>query len=188
MSDDGVVEVSVHIAASPETVFPYFTDPSRYVQWMGSGATLEPVPGGAYRIQMRGGVEAAGRFIEISPPHRLVFTWGWTHDPAVPPGTTRVVVTLQPEDGGTRVVLRHHDLPDDKQAEHHERGWEFYSRPARTPGPGRGSRPGPEHLTTRSRDHGQLHVGLGSCRRFRSGHCRRGAAVTLAALAGRGFP
>ena len=35
MSDDGVVEVSVHIAASPETVFPYFTDPSRYVQWMG---------------------------------------------------------------------------------------------------------------------------------------------------------
>jgi hypothetical protein len=38
-------------------VFPYFTDPGRYVQWMGSGATLEPVPGGTYRIRMRGGVE-----------------------------------------------------------------------------------------------------------------------------------
>ena len=126
MSEDGVVEVSVHIAASPETVFPYFTDPSRYVLWMGSGAVLEPVPGGAYRIQMRGGVEAAGEFLEISPPNRLVFTWGWTNDPAVPPGTTRVVVTLQPEDGGTRVVLRHHDLPDDKQAGHHQEGWEFY--------------------------------------------------------------
>src|SRR5205807_10477493 len=62
VSDDGVIEVSVHIAAPPETVFPYFTDPSRYVQWMGRGAILEPVPGGAYRIQMRGGVEAAGEF------------------------------------------------------------------------------------------------------------------------------
>ena len=55
-----VVEVSVHIAARPETVFPYFTDPVRYTQWMGGGATLVAVPGGAYRIRMRGGVEASG--------------------------------------------------------------------------------------------------------------------------------
>src|SRR5262249_44029172 len=82
MADDGVVEVSVHIAASPETVFPYFTDPGRYVQWMGSGATLEPVPGGSYRIRMRGGGEAAGEVVEVSPPHRPGFTLGWTPHPA----------------------------------------------------------------------------------------------------------
>jgi len=121
-----VVEVSVHVAAQPETVFAYFTDPARYVQWMGSGATLEPVPGGAYRVLMRDGVEAVGEFVEIDPPHRVVFTWGWTHDREVPPGTTRVVVTLDPEDGGTRVVLRHHGLPGDGQREHHSKGWEFY--------------------------------------------------------------
>jgi uncharacterized protein YndB with AHSA1/START domain len=126
MTNDGMVEVSIYIAASPETVFPYFTDPGRYIQWMGRGATLEPVPGGCYRILMGGGVEAAGNFVDIDPPHRLVFTWGWTHDPAVPPGTTRVVVTLDPEDGGTRVVLRHHDLPADGQREHHRKGWELY--------------------------------------------------------------
>ena len=142
MADDRVVEVSVHIAASPETVFPYFTDPGRYVQWMGSGATLEPMPGGSYRIRMRGGVEAAGEFVEVSPPHRLVFTWGWTHDPAVPPGTTRVVITLQPEGGGTRVVLRHHDLPDGKQGEHHRHGWEFYL--GRLAARARGEDPGPD--------------------------------------------
>jgi uncharacterized protein YndB with AHSA1/START domain len=56
MSDDRAVEVSVHIAAQPETVFRYFTDPGRYVQWMGAGAVLEPVPGGCYRIMMRDGV------------------------------------------------------------------------------------------------------------------------------------
>ena len=126
MTDAGVVEVSLHIAARPETVFPYFTDPGRYVQWMGTAATLEPVPGGCYRVVMRHGVEAAGQFIEVDPPHRLVFTWGWTHDGAVPPGTTRVVVTLQAEAGGTRVVLRHYGLPDDGQREHHRKGWLVY--------------------------------------------------------------
>ena len=126
MTVTGVLEVSVHVAAKPETVFPYFTDPSRYVQWMGTRATLEPVPGGTYRVHMRDGVEAAGEFLELDPPHRLVFTWGWTHDQSVTPGSSRVVVTFTEEDGGTRVVLRHHDLPDDEQREHHGMGWQTY--------------------------------------------------------------
>jgi uncharacterized protein YndB with AHSA1/START domain len=126
MTDVTVLEVTVHIAAAPETVFPYFTDPARYVRWMGSQATLDPVPGGAYRVNMREGVQTAGEFVEVDPPHRLVFTWGWTNDDAVPPGSTRVVVTLVAEDGGTRVVLRHHDLPDDEQRSHHRLGWEMY--------------------------------------------------------------
>ena len=41
-----VLEVSVHIAAEPETVFAYFTDPARYVQWMGNYATSSRHPGG----------------------------------------------------------------------------------------------------------------------------------------------
>jgi uncharacterized protein YndB with AHSA1/START domain len=126
MADDDVVEVSVYIAARPETVFPYFTDPGRYVQWMGRDATLQAVPGGSYRIYMQDGVEAAGEFVEIDPPRRVVFTWGWTHDPAVPPGTTRVVITLHAEQDGTRVILRHHDLPGDWQRDHHRKGWELY--------------------------------------------------------------
>ncbi|GLZ28496.1 transcriptional regulator [Lentzea sp. NBRC 105346] len=121
-----MLEVSMHIAASPETVFPYFTDPARYSQWMGNAAILDPVPGGAYRVRMRDGVEASGEFVEISPPHRVVFTWGWTHDQAVAPGSTRVVVTLHEENGGTRVVLRHHGLPDDTQITMHRKGWELY--------------------------------------------------------------
>ena len=126
MTAAGTVEVIVHIAAEPETVFAYFTDPGRYVQWMGTDAALEPVPGGCYRIVMRDGVQAAGEFVEVDPPHRLVFTWGWTRDSAVPPGTTRVVITLRAEAGGTRVVLRHYGLPDDGQRDHHRTGWEVY--------------------------------------------------------------
>lgn len=126
MTDRAPVEVTVHITASPEIVFRYFTDPTRYVQWMGAQATLEPIPGGLYRVEMRDGVTAAGEFVEVDPPHRIVFTWGWVDDDAVPPGSTRVVVTFEAEDGGTRVVLHHHDLPNDGQREHHRTGWHLY--------------------------------------------------------------
>src|SRR5262249_61990827 len=111
----------------------------------GAAAFSRPAPAGPPRIRAGGGGGAAGVSPETGPPHRLVFTWGWTNDPAVPPGTTRVVVTLQPEDGGTRVVLRHHDLPDDKQAGHHQGGWEFYL--ARLALRAQGEDPGPDPNT-----------------------------------------
>src|SRR5689334_8507798 len=71
MTEPEPIEVTVHIAARPETVFAYFTDPARYTQWMGTRATLQPVPGGTYHVFMRDGVESAGEFVEIDPPHRL---------------------------------------------------------------------------------------------------------------------
>jgi len=124
-NEPDVLELSVQIAADPVTVFGYFTDPDRYAQWMGGQASLDPVPGGGYRIRMRGGVEALGRFVEVDPPRRVVFTWGWTHGHEVAPGSTRVEVTLAPHDGGTRVVLRHHGLPETQRG-HHRGGWELY--------------------------------------------------------------
>jgi uncharacterized protein YndB with AHSA1/START domain len=142
MTGTTVVEVSVHIAATPENVFPYFTDPARYVQWMGSQATLEPVPGGTYRVHMPDGFAAAGAFLQIDPPHRLAFTWGFADDDAaqhtkheqaeasgdnpMPAGSTRVTVTLDAADGGTRLTLRHDDLPSSELRDGHRIAWETY--------------------------------------------------------------
>jgi uncharacterized protein YndB with AHSA1/START domain len=109
VTETEVLEVSVHISARPETVFPYFTDAERYVQWMGSTAVLEPVAGGVYRVGMRNGVEAVGTFVEVDFPRRVVLE-----------------VTLVAEDGGTRVVLRHFGLPTAALREHHRSGWEAY--------------------------------------------------------------
>jgi uncharacterized protein YndB with AHSA1/START domain len=141
MSGPGIVEVSVHIPAAPETVFCYLTDPARHIQWMGSQATLEPVPGGTYQVQMSDGFAVAGTFAEVEPPHRLAFTWGWADDEAAQhvlgeppaeggrallPGSTRVEVTLQPDGGGTRLFLRHHDLATTKLRNAHQVAWETY--------------------------------------------------------------
>jgi uncharacterized protein YndB with AHSA1/START domain len=119
------IEVSVHVDARPETVFAYFTDPARYAQWMGTAAILEAVPGGTYAVQIRDGVRAEGRFVEVDPPRRIVFTWGWRDHP-VAPGSTRVEVTFEAVDGGTRVVLQHSGLPDAAQVDQHRQGWELY--------------------------------------------------------------
>ena len=73
MNADRAIEVSVHIAAEPETVFPYFTDAGRYVQWMGAGAVLEPVPGGCYRIVMRDGDPP--RSAAVAHAHKNVALW-----------------------------------------------------------------------------------------------------------------
>jgi len=148
MTAPQVLEVSVHVAADPATVFGYFTDPARFVRWMGTDATLEPEPGGTYRVFMRDGVETAGEFVEVDPPRRLVFTWGWTHDEQVPPGSTRVEVTFAAEDDGTRVVLRHHDLPSDEQRTHHGAGWEMYL--SRLVTSAAGDDPGPDPNATPS--------------------------------------
>ena len=146
MTEPGVVEVTVYIAARPETVFPYFTDPVRYVQWMGGHAVLDPAPGGIYQVGMRDGVQAAGEFVEVEPPRRLVFTWGWTHEHAVAPGSTTVVVTFEDEDGGTRVVLRHYGLPTGEQERSSPRRMVALPRPAGPPRRGRRPGAGSQHL------------------------------------------
>ena len=136
------VEVTIHVPAAPEDVFPYFTDPARYVQWMGSEATLEPVPGGVYRIRMPDGFAAAGEFLQVTRPHRVVFTWGFADDEAaqhtkhqsdqttsgsaMPAGSTRVTVTLEDEDGGSRLTLRHENLPNPELRDGHDVAWNTY--------------------------------------------------------------
>ena len=71
-----VLEREVRIAASPETVFSFFTDPDQMVRWKGKAATLDPRPGGIYRVDMNGSDIARGEYVEVEPPSRVVFTWG----------------------------------------------------------------------------------------------------------------
>lgn len=48
MANDGTIEHSLQIAASPAVVFSYFTDAQRLVRWKGISANLDPRPGGAF--------------------------------------------------------------------------------------------------------------------------------------------
>ena len=111
----------VRIAAAPEVVFPYLTDPALMVRWMGERADLAPAPGGTFAVDIQGN-PVRGEFVAVEPPHRLVFTWGMAGSD-VPPGSSTVEITLRPD--GTVVALVHRDLPPEQVADHGA-GWDFY--------------------------------------------------------------
>ncbi len=115
----------VHIDASPETVFSFFTDPVKMARWKGAEVQAEPIPGGLYRLVVNAGAIATGSYVEIDPPRRVVFTWGWEGNELVPPGSSTVEITLTPDGDGTRVVLHHFDLPVGEDVPHGE-GWDHF--------------------------------------------------------------
>jgi uncharacterized protein YndB with AHSA1/START domain len=122
-----VIEREVHIDASPETVFGFFTDPAKLVRWKGEKATLDPRPGGVYRVEMNEQAVVAGEYVEIDPPNRVVFTWGWEGGfGSTPPGSSTVEITLTPDGNGTLVRLVHSGLPTPESVELHGHGWDLY--------------------------------------------------------------
>jgi uncharacterized protein YndB with AHSA1/START domain len=127
-SETSVVEREIRVAADPETVFPFFTDPEKMVRWMGVGATLDPRPGGVFSLNTMGDDFFVGEFVAVEPHTRVVFTWGYRApqgaDNPFPPGSTTVEVDFLPEGDGTIVRLRHR-VPD-RLADFHTLGWENY--------------------------------------------------------------
>lgn len=144
------VEVTLAVAAAPAEVFRYWTDPVRYVRWMGAVAALDARPGGRYEVAMSDGFRAAGRYESVDPPRQVTFTWGFADDEAaahtrhqpgegavhppgegaaasaMPAGSTRVTVTLAAAGKGTRLTLRHDNLPSAELAAAHRVAWETY--------------------------------------------------------------
>lgn len=120
------LEVSIKVEASPATVFRYFTDRDRLLQWQGVSAEIDPRPGGIYKVDVTGRDVAVGEFVEVVPDERVVFTWGWEGNDGVPPGSSTVEVTLTPQGDDTIVKLRHFGLPDEDAAKQHTEGWDHY--------------------------------------------------------------
>jgi uncharacterized protein YndB with AHSA1/START domain len=116
----------VVIDASPATIFPFLTDPALHVRWMGTDAALEPRVGGDYRVLVQGKHPAVGKFVEVVPGTKVVFTFGWDEpDHPIPAGSTEIEITLIPDGDKTTVRLVHRGLPDDAVNDHSS-GWGHY--------------------------------------------------------------
>lgn len=127
MSVEHAVELEIHLDARPDVVFGFLTDANRYVRWQGVRAELDPRPGGAYRVWMDDDTVAVGEYVEVTPPTRVAFTWGWEGSAELPPGSSTVEIELAPDGDGTTLVLRHSGLPDGESAAMHEEGWVFFT-------------------------------------------------------------
>jgi uncharacterized protein YndB with AHSA1/START domain len=137
------LRIEKRIAARPSDVYAYLTESVRWARWQGASAEIEATPGGRLRLTMADGSMAEGRFVELVPDERVVFTWGWQGSASVPPGSTTVEIELSPDGDGTLVRLTHRGLPPEDRVIH-EIGWVHYL--PRLAAAAEGGDPGPDAL------------------------------------------
>jgi len=115
------------IQAPAEQVFAHFVDPALFGLWMVEDATLEPAPDGIIRWTHPNGDTVSGRYVEVDPPRRLVFTYGWERaEVQIPPGSTTVEIDLVDQDDGTTMVTLVHSGLEAGAADAHGGGWAHY--------------------------------------------------------------
>jgi uncharacterized protein YndB with AHSA1/START domain len=115
---------SIDIEAPPEQVFEFLVTDAGMTAWMGQWASLDPVLGGQFAVDIAG-YPVRGTFLELDPPRRVTVSWGFAGNEALPPGASTVSFDLTPISTGTRVVLVHTDLPE-IDVPGHAAGWAHF--------------------------------------------------------------
>ena len=83
------VTASVFVEAEPDEVYAYFTEAEAMIRWMGEYAMLDARPDGVFTMDIEG-TPVRGRYRELDPPNRVVFTWGFAGSDELPPGSSTV--------------------------------------------------------------------------------------------------
>src|SRR5687768_13360921 len=103
---EGLVEQSLELAAPRATVLGLVTQARGLLEWMAVAGEVEAVPGGKVRWRHENGATMCGHFVEVIPPRRVVFTYGWeSGGPPVAPGSTLVTMNLEETGSMTRLHL-----------------------------------------------------------------------------------
>lgn len=119
-------QIEMVIAAEPQRVFTAWLDAKEHAAFTGGGeAVVEPWTGGRF-ISWDGYIH--GILLGVEPGRRIVQTWRTSE---FPPEyrDSRLTVEFEEARGGTRVRIRHADLPP-SQVKKYEKGWmEHYLKP-----------------------------------------------------------
>lgn len=123
------VKVSQFIKGPRAKVYEAWVNPEIAVKWW-SATDLKPVDfrntlevGGKYYHKMSGipgTFETGGKYLEIIPNKKIVFTWGSANGPEP---TSVVTVIFEDHRDGTMVTLTQERLPADLVPSH-QTGWE----------------------------------------------------------------
>ena len=127
------IQLQRRFRAPPERVFHALTQPAALRQWWcppgwtAGEIVLDLRVGGTYRIAMtrlddRRQLAVSGRFLEVQPPERLVYTWRW-EGAFTEAAETRVTLELQRSEQETVLMLWHENFADPAIREQHRTGW-----------------------------------------------------------------
>ena len=139
-----LIDKTIFINAAPERVYRLLIEAESLMEWMAPLARSDPRPGGDLTWTHQAGDTVVGRFLDLVPGRRVVFSFGWNRpDVEVPEGSTMVEIDLTPHRGGTLLRLMHHGL-DGPVADAHDGGWANYL--SRLAALAEGRDPGPDAL------------------------------------------
>jgi uncharacterized protein YndB with AHSA1/START domain len=136
------LQVEMIVAAEPQRVFSAWMDSREHAAFTGGGeAVVEPWAGGRF-IAWDGYIH--GILLGVDEGRRIVQTWRTSEFPHES-RDSRLVVEFEPTRGGTRVMIKHSDLPP-SHVKKYEKGWtehylkalaRYFAKGAkpRTPGP-----------------------------------------------------
>ncbi len=113
------IEVEAVIPASPKQIYEAWLDSEGHAALTGgSQASVDPRPGGRFSA-WDGYIE--GTTLEVQPHRRILQAWRTSE---FPEGSqdSRLEVLLKAVPGGTRVTLRHSDIPEG-QGQEYAQGW-----------------------------------------------------------------
>jgi len=121
-----------HYPHPKERIFAAWTRPEQLVKWWGPKGVRIPhcqmdlhVDGG-WETTMRNadGSEffVSGKYLEITPSTRLVFTWAWRNDDIRGHETT-VTVEFEEKDNGTKLTLTQELFESIEARRLHNEGW-----------------------------------------------------------------
>lgn len=118
-------EIWTVVPASPEAIYEAWLDAVAHSAFTGEPATTEAAVGGRFTA-FGDYIEGTNR--ELEPGRRIVQSWRTTEFSDDDPDSL-LEVLLEPLDEGTRLVLRHSNVPEG-QGKQYEGGWqEHYFEP-----------------------------------------------------------
>jgi uncharacterized protein YndB with AHSA1/START domain len=127
-----VLELTRRLDAPRDRVFAVLTQPAELATWWGPlGFTTPEIDlrlevGGTYRFTMQPPdgepFHLSGRFLDIQPPSRLVYTFSWD-EPDPDDRETVVTLSLIESDGRTAVSLSQGEFATEARLELHRAGW-----------------------------------------------------------------
>jgi uncharacterized protein YndB with AHSA1/START domain len=128
-----VLQLSRFIAAPRDRVFAAWTTPEAIKVWFGPAdcrvlkAEVDLRVGGEYSFSLLtprlGEIKVSGRYREVTPPAKLIYTWRWEGHPELTTGTSLVTVQFIPSGAETEIRLTHEQLPSTESRDRHGHGW-----------------------------------------------------------------
>lgn len=110
-------EISAIIPATPDEIYAAWLDSAAHAAMTGGAANVNNQVGG--RFEAWNGY-ISGTNLELEPGKRIVQAWR-TVEFSEEEEDSRLEITLEAADGGTKLILRHTNVPPDGAG--YEQGW-----------------------------------------------------------------